>query len=78
MMDAVRICLEHTDVIRNILIEYVARDFDDTQKTEYINSMKDWYPASVICPVCGRLQSGGKGSVQRGSTDPAAVEEIKK
>ncbi|MDF1538078.1 MAG: lysine--tRNA ligase [Candidatus Thorarchaeota archaeon] len=63
MRDAVRICLNHTETIRAILIEYVARDFDDAQKAEYINSMKDWYPASVICPVCGRLQSGGKGSI---------------
>jgi len=63
MRDAVRICLSHTETIRDILIEFVARDFDETQKAEYLNSMKDWYPASVICPVCGRLQSGGKGSI---------------
>jgi len=63
MRDAVRICLEHTETIREILIEFVARDFDETQKADYINSMKSWYPASVICPICGRLQSGGKGSI---------------
>jgi len=63
MIDAVRICLEHTETIREILVEYVARDFDDRQKAEYIKSMKTWYPASVICPECGRLQSGGKGSI---------------
>ena len=63
MMDAVRTCLHHTETIREILIEYVARDFDEQQKTEYIESMKTWYPASVICPKCGRLQSGGKGSI---------------
>jgi lysyl-tRNA synthetase class 1 len=63
MLDAVRICLVHTETIREILIEYVARDFNDKQRTEYIESMKTWYPASVICPVCGRLQSGGKGSI---------------
>jgi len=63
MLDAVRICLNHTETIREILIEYVARDFDETQKTDYINSMKTWYPASVICPICGRIQSGGKGSI---------------
>ncbi|MFX1559517.1 MAG: lysine--tRNA ligase, partial [Promethearchaeota archaeon] len=44
-------------------IEYVARDFDEKQKAEYIESMKTWYPASVICPKCGRIQSGGKGSI---------------
>ena len=63
MLDAVRICLNHTETIREILIEYVARDFDETQKAEYINSMKTWYPASVVCPICGRLQSGGKGAI---------------
>ncbi|TFG32637.1 lysine--tRNA ligase [Candidatus Thorarchaeota archaeon] len=63
MLDAVRTCLANTETIRAILIEYVARDFDEKQKTEYIESMKTWYPASVICPVCGRIQSGGKGSI---------------
>jgi lysyl-tRNA synthetase class 1 len=63
MLSAVRICLKHTATIREILIEFVARDFDEKQKTEYSESMKTWYPASVICPECGRLQSGGKGSI---------------
>jgi lysyl-tRNA synthetase class 1 len=63
MLDAVRICLNHTETIREILIEYVARDFDEKQKAAYIESMKTWYPTSVICPNCGRLQSGGKGSI---------------
>ncbi len=63
MMDAVRICLDHTQTIRDILIEYVARDFDESQRADYISSMKDWYPVSVICPICGRLQSGGKGEI---------------
>lgn len=63
MLEAVRICLNNTDTIREILIEYVARDFDVKQKIEYIESMKNWYPVSVICPICGRLQSGGKGSI---------------
>lgn len=63
MLNAVRVCLKHTETIREILIEYVARDFDEKQRAEYIESMKTWYPASVICPECGRLQSGGKGSI---------------
>jgi lysyl-tRNA synthetase class 1 len=63
MLDAVRICLKNTETIREILIEYVARDFGEKQKAEYIESMKTWYPASVICPICGRIQSGGKGSI---------------
>ena len=63
MLDAVRTCLKHTEAIREILIEFVARDFDEKQRAEYIESMKTWYPASVICPECGRIQSGGKGSI---------------
>ncbi|MGY5858858.1 MAG: hypothetical protein RTU63_05775, partial [Candidatus Thorarchaeota archaeon] len=63
MLDAVRTCLVNTETIREILIEYVARDFGEKQKAEYLETMKTWYPASVICPVCGRIQSGGKGSI---------------
>jgi len=63
MLDAVRICLNNTQTIRDILVEYVARDFDAAQKADYIESMKTWYPATVVCPKCGRLQSGGKGSI---------------
>jgi lysyl-tRNA synthetase class 1 len=63
MQEAVRICLDNTQTIRDILIEYVARDFDEEQRSQYISSMQEWYPVSVICPVCGRLQSGGKGSI---------------
>ncbi len=63
MLDAVRICLKNTETIRDILIEYVARDFDEKQKAEYIESMKTWYPVTIVCPKCGRLQSGGKGSI---------------
>lgn len=63
MLNAVRTCLVNTKTIREILIEYVARDFGDKQRAEYMESMKTWYPASVICPVCGRIQSGGKGSI---------------
>jgi lysyl-tRNA synthetase class 1 len=63
MMDAVRTCLKNTEMIREILIEYVARDFNDEQKSDYVESMKNWYPGSVICPKCGRVQAGGKGSI---------------
>jgi lysyl-tRNA synthetase class 1 len=63
MQDAVRICLENTEVIREIMIEYVARDFDEEQKRQYIESMKTWYPASIVCPKCGHLQAGVKGEI---------------
>ncbi len=63
MQEAVRTCLQHTETIRQILIDYVARDFNDEQKSEYIESMKTWYPVSVICPSCGRIQAGAKGAI---------------
>jgi lysyl-tRNA synthetase class 1 len=63
MLEAVRTCLKHTETIRQILIDYVARDFNDEQKAEYIESMKTWYPVSVICPSCNRIQAGAKGSI---------------
>ncbi|MFX0107512.1 MAG: lysine--tRNA ligase [Candidatus Hodarchaeota archaeon] len=63
MLEAVRTALKHTDTIRQILIDYVARDFNDEQKADYIESMKTWYPGSVICPSCGRIQAGAKGAI---------------
>lgn len=63
MQEATRICLRNTETIREILIEYVARDFNDEQKAEYIESMRTWFPVSVICPSCGRIQAGVKGEI---------------
>ncbi|MHA2300105.1 MAG: lysine--tRNA ligase [Candidatus Thorarchaeota archaeon] len=63
MLEATRLCLKNTETIREILIEYVARDFNDEQKADYIKSMKNWFPASVFCPSCGRIQAGGKGEI---------------
>ncbi len=63
MLEATRTCLKNTETIREILIEYVARDFNEEQKTAYIEAMKTWYPVSVICPSCGRIQAGAKGEI---------------
>jgi len=63
MQEATRTCLKNTETIREILIEYVARDFNEEQKATYIEAMKTWYPVSVICPSCGRIQAGGKGEI---------------
>ena len=62
MLEAVRICLRKTDEIRKLFIEIVAADFADEQRRDYVKSMQDWYPASVVCPKCGRLQAGAQHS----------------
>ncbi len=64
MRKAVRTCLKNTEVIREIMIDYVGRDFNNEQREKYIQSMKNWYPASVVCPKCGHLQSGVKGEIR--------------
>lgn len=78
MLEATRLCLKHTETIREILIEYVARDFNEEQKEDYIESMKDWYPASVFCSSCGRVQTGGKGEivVNRVTDYDSATDEV--
>lgn len=63
MQEATRICLRNTETIREIMIEYVARDFNDEQKADYTESMRTWYPVSAICPSCGRIQAGAKGEI---------------
>lgn len=64
MLKAVRICLRHTETIREIMVEYVASDFDENQRKEYLKGMESWYPVSVVCPKCGHLQSGTKGAIE--------------
>ncbi len=63
MRDAIRICLKKTDIIKDIMIEYVARDFNDEQREAYLKSMDSWSPVSVVCPNCGKLQAGVKGEI---------------
>lgn len=63
MMEAVRTCLKKTETIREIMVKYVASGFPEDQHDEYIESMESWYPVSVICPKCGKLQAGQKGSI---------------
>lgn len=63
MLDAVRVCLKKTETIREIMKEYVAKDFNAEQKKQYLKGMESWYPASVICPECGKFQSGAKGEI---------------
>lgn len=63
MQEAIRTSLKNTETIRQLLIEFVARDFNDEQKAEYIESMKTWFPGSVFCPSCGRVQAGAKGEI---------------
>ena len=63
MLNAVRICLQNTETIRDIMIQFIARDLDEKQKADYIETMKSWYPATVLCPKCKRFQAGAKGSI---------------
>jgi lysyl-tRNA synthetase class 1 len=63
MLEAVRTCLKATETIREIMVKYVASGFAEDQQDQYTESMETWYPASVICPKCGKLQSGTKGSI---------------
>ncbi len=64
MLEEVRICLGKTETIRDIMVEFVSRDFNDEQRQQYLEAMKTWFPASVVCPKCGRLQSGVKGGIE--------------
>ena len=63
MLNTVRVCLQNTETIREILIQFVAKDLNDQQRADYIESMKSWYPATILCPKCKRFQAGAKGSI---------------
>jgi lysyl-tRNA synthetase class 1 len=63
MLNAVRICLQNTETIREIMIQFVAKDLNEQQKADYVEAMKSWYPATILCPECKRFQAGAKGSI---------------
>ncbi|MCD6514245.1 MAG: lysine--tRNA ligase [Candidatus Odinarchaeota archaeon] len=56
MKNAVRLALRNVDKIRKIYEKYVAPTLGPEQKEKYIEQLKTWMPASVVCEKCGKLQ----------------------
>jgi len=56
MQEKIRIALENTDEIKEILKKYILPTLDNKRKQLFIDMQKTWIPAMVICDKCKKIQ----------------------
>ena len=56
MQEKIRIALENTDKIKEILKKYILPTLDNERKQLFIDMQKTWIPAMVICDECNKIQ----------------------
>jgi len=65
MQEKIRIALENTDKIKEILKKYILPTLDNERKQLFIDMQKTWIPAMVICDECNKIQyKATDGSIQ--------------
>ena len=56
MQEKIRIALENTGKIKEILKKYILPTLDNNRKQLFIDMQKTWIPAMVICDKCKKIQ----------------------
>lgn len=56
MQEKVKIALDNTDLIKNILKKYILPTLDNKRSQEFIEMQKAWMPVMVLCENCSKLQ----------------------
>ncbi len=56
MKDKIRISLNNTDKIKEIVRKNILPTLDEKNRKLFIDTQKDWFPAMVICEKCGKMQ----------------------
>ncbi|MFX0017682.1 MAG: lysine--tRNA ligase [Promethearchaeota archaeon] len=56
MQNKVKIALDNTDLIKNILKKYILPTLDNKRKQEFRAMQKKWMPVMVLCESCNKLQ----------------------
>lgn len=56
MQEKIRISLENTDKIKNILKKYILPTLDEEKGKAFIEMQKNWMPVMAICEKCDRIQ----------------------
>jgi len=69
MRDKIRISLNNTEKIKEIVRKNVLPTLDENNKKLFIATQKDWFPAMVICENCSSIQK----ILEDGSTNPNRV-----
>ncbi|MFX1339927.1 MAG: lysine--tRNA ligase [Promethearchaeota archaeon] len=56
MLEKIRIALENTDLIKEILKKYILPTLDEIKKKQFLEMLQHWMPVMAICEKCGRIQ----------------------
>ncbi|MFX0046850.1 MAG: lysine--tRNA ligase [Candidatus Hermodarchaeota archaeon] len=65
MQEKIKIALENTDKIKEILKKYILPTLDDDRKKQFNDMQKTWIPVMVICEKCNKIQDRAKdGSIK--------------
>jgi len=56
MQEKIKIALENTELIKEILKKYILPTLDETKKDKFIEMQKSWMPVMAICEKCNRIQ----------------------
>ncbi len=56
MQEKIKIALENTDKIKEILKKYILPTLDNERKQLFIDMQKTWIPAMVVCDECNKIQ----------------------
>lgn len=75
MQDKIKIALENTNKIKEILKKYILPTLDNDRKKQFNDMQKTWIPVMAICEKCNKIQNRAKD----GSIHPnRAIEYLKK
>ena len=75
MQDKIKIALENTNRIKEILKKYILPTLDNDRKEQFNDMQKTWIPVMAICGKCNKIQERAKdGSIQPNR----AIEYLKK
>lgn len=75
MQEKIRIALDNTNKIKEILKKYILPTLDDDRKKQFNEMQKTWIPVMAICENCNKIQDRGKD----GSIHPnRAIKYLKK
>jgi len=65
MQEKIKIALENSEKIKEILKKYILPTLDGEKKERFIEMQKSWMPVKVLCEECDRIQKKGEdGSIK--------------
>jgi len=56
MQNKIKIALDNTEKIKEIIRKYILPTLDDEKKANFIEMQKSWMPVMVICEKCDKIQ----------------------